>query len=385
MFDWVHFQYPARIFLEKGSTHKIGSVVKDLGSRVLLLVLKNEEYNPDELAIIKTSLERYTSGCIIYDDLEKRPGFDELDTAAHFIKQSRADLILAYGGRDTFHTARAVALLATNEVFAKELPERREPLKRPPMPVITVPGVFTMGEESSPTFVMYDHATGELYHGNDPRLFPAAVFMDPAITMSMSEAEITRTGVAILAAAVEAILSKRANDLSNSMALRAIELIMRSLQNLVKDTTNQNARNNISVANLLCGVSHSNSWLGLCYSIATATNLITGMDFMMAMAILLPHVMEYNLTTSAGKYVQIARALEEDIHDITVIEAAIKAVEGVRKLYLDLKIPQRLSDFEVDKALLPEIAGMASTFPLIKNTPRELDQNEIETILIAAY
>jgi alcohol dehydrogenase class IV len=97
------------------------------------------------------------------------------------------------------------------------------------------------------------------------------------------------------------------------------------------------------------------------------------MDFMMAMAILLPHVMEYNLTTSAGKYVQIARALEEDIHDITVIEAAIKAVEGVRKLYLDLKVPQRLSDFEVDKALLPEIAGMASAFPLI------------ETILIAAY
>ena len=186
MFDWVHFQYPARIFFEKGSTHKIGSVVKDLGTRVLLLVLQNEQYNPDELAIIKTSLERYTSGCIIYDDLESRPGFDELDTTAHFIKQSRADLILAYGGRDTFHAARAAALLATNEVFAKELPERKDPLKKPPMPVITVPGIFTMGEESSPSFVMYDHHTKELYHGHDVRLFPGAVFMDPSITQSMS-------------------------------------------------------------------------------------------------------------------------------------------------------------------------------------------------------
>jgi len=105
----------------------------------------------------------------------------------------------------------------------------------------------------------------------------------------------------------------------------------------------------------------------------------------MAMSILLPHVMEYNLTTSAGKYVQIARALEEDISDITVIEAAIKAVEGVRKIYLELKIPQRLSDFEIKKSDLPAIAEMAYKIPLTKNTPREMDRNEIETILIAAY
>ncbi|HQI19884.1 MAG TPA: iron-containing alcohol dehydrogenase, partial [Leptospiraceae bacterium] len=82
---------------------------------------------------------------------------------------------------------------------------------------------------------------------------------------------------------------------------------------------------------------------------------------------------------------QIARALDEDIKDITVIEAAIKAVEGVRKTYLELKIPQRLSEFEIAKEDLPEIAELAFRIPMVKNSPRDLDKNEIETILIAAY
>ncbi|HMW59631.1 MAG TPA: iron-containing alcohol dehydrogenase, partial [Leptospiraceae bacterium] len=117
----------------------------------------------------------------------------------------------------------------------------------------------------------------------------------------------------------------------------------------------------------------------------SATSLLTGLEFHLAMALLLPHVMEYNLTTSAGRYVQIARALDEDIKDITVIEAAIKAVEGVRKTYLELKIPQRLSEFEIAKEDLPEIAELAFRIPMVKNSPRDLDKNEIETILIAAY
>ena len=167
--------------------------------------------------------------------------------------------------------------------------------------------------------------------------------------------------------------------------MRSIELITRNLVHLINEPGNHAARMNVCMASVLCGMAHSNSMLGLSFSIATATHNLTGLNFFTAMGILLPHIMEYNLTTSAGKYVQIARALDEDIKDITVIEAAIKAVEGVRKIFMELKVPQRLSEFEIDKASLPDIAEQAFMIPYARNTPRELDRNEIETILIAAY
>jgi alcohol dehydrogenase len=385
MFEWVHYQFPARIFIEKNATHKIGTLVKEVGSRALLIALKSELSNPDELAVIKTSLDKYTSGCIVYDDMPGRPGHKELDTAAHFAKQSHADIILAYGGRDSFHAAKAIALLSRNDVFAEDLPQTPMPLKRAPLPVACVPAAPSMGEESSPIFSVYNPDTRNVFFAHDYRLFPSIIFVDPNITSTLSEGELSRASAANLAAAIESILSRRANDITTSIALRSLDLVQKNLQLVMKEPNNVQARVNVSLASVLCGMAHSNSMLGLCYSIAAATNLLTGLEFHLAMALLLPHVMEYNLTTSAGRYVQIARALDEDIKDITVIEAAIKAVEGVRKNYLELKIPQRLSEFEIGKEDLPEIADLAYRIPMVKNSPRDLDKNEIETILIAAY
>lgn len=385
MFEWVHYQYPSRIFFERDSTHKIGSLCRDIGSRVLVLTIRGEQSNPDELAVIKTSLEKHTTGAIIYDDILETPSAEELDTAAYFCKQCKADTILAYGSRKTFYAARTIALLTQNDMFAADVEDASLPLKKPPLPVITAPVGPAMGEESAPSFMIHDLENRTAFQAQDHRLFPALIFVDPNIGTSLSANEISRSGIAIVSAAVEAILSKRSNEITNSIALRSLELITRNLVTLVNEPGNNAARSNVSMASVLCGMAHSNSMLGLCYAIASATTNLTGLDFFMAMAILLPHIMEYNLTTSAGKYVQIARALDEDIKDITVIEAAIKAVEGVRKLYLELKIPQRLSEFEIDKNDLPSIAEQAFHSPYSKNTPRELDRNEIETILIASY
>lgn len=385
MFDWVHYQFPSRVFFESEATDMIGSLVRELGQRVLLVVIQDEMHNPEELETIKSSLEQQTTGCIVYDDILSNPSNDELDTAAHFAKQCRADIIVAYGSRDSFNTAKAIALLCNNQVFALDLPFTSFPLKKPPLPVVVVPCIPSMGECSNPHFQVFNAETKSTFLVADERLFPELIFIDPNITTALSSSELTRSGIAILAASVESILSKRANDITDSISLRSIELITRNLVSLINDPRNKSARQNICMADVLCGMAHSNSRLGLCYSIANAISSLTALPFYTAMAILLPHVMEYNLVSLPGKYVQIARAFGENIQDITVIEAAIKAVEGVRRIYTDLKIPQRLSDFEVRKENLSEISKLALNMPQTKNTPRELDRNEIESILIAAY
>ena len=201
----------------------------------------------------------------------------------------------------------------------------------------------------------------------------------------MSKLELTRSAMSIISASVESILSRNSNEITTALSLKAIDQVARSIRILMKNPENEAARANLAIANIVCGIAHANTSLGLCYSIALSIHLLTGIDFYQAYAILLPHVMEYNLTTSAKTYVQIAQALNEDISQITIIEAAIKAIEGVRKLHLELELSYRLSDFGITKDLLPEIALFSSKFPLINNTPRELDKNEIETILIAAY
>jgi len=81
----------------------------------------------------------------------------------------------------------------------------------------------------------------------------------------------------------------------------------------------------------------------------------------------------------------MSKVMDEEIRDITVIEAAIKAVEAVRKLEIDVDIPQRLYQFEIAKSEFTKVAEIAMSYPFLANAPRVLTKDEIETILIAAY
>lgn len=151
------------------------------------------------------------------------------------------------------------------------------------------------------------------------------------------------------------------------------------------DTQDPKLLRSTYLASIFSGIAHSNTQLGACYAIATAANNLSQLNFDTTLTIVLPHLLEYNLTASAAKYVHIARALEEETADITVIEAAIKAVEKIRKIIVELKIPERLSEFGVKKADLSRIAQQASQNPLLLNSPRDLDKSELEAILIASF
>lgn len=366
--------------------HKAGSFIKNLGSRILIVTTQKEFENSDELSLLKTSLERNTDGVIIYDDIAGFPTFKDIDSAVYFARISNANCIIAYGGFESINAAKAIALLAPNSIFSEELLTTKKQITEPPLPLVVIPSRPVMGNECSPFFCLVDNknTNGRKYYSH-PSVFPELVVADPKIAQTLSSSEIAKTGIAILAAAIDTILSKFANELTNSNSLRAIELISKNIIPAVRDTRSIGPKTSIFAASLLAGMAQSSASLGLCYGLAISSSMTSTMDVYQAMNILLPHVMEYNLTSSAGKYVMIAKALDEDIAEISVIEAAIKAVEGIRKIYLELRLPQKLSEFQISKNLLRDIAYQTSALPFLDSLPRELPRNEIETILVAAY
>jgi len=383
--EWINFQFSPKIHFEIDCGYKLGSFVKNIGTRVVLIATQRELENAEELSIIKTSLEKHSEGVIIYDDIVDRVHYKDLDSTAHFLRISNADCVVAYGSFESVNAGKAAALLATNDLFAEEMMSGKKLLKKRGLPVIVVPTKPLLGNECSPFFSVIDDKDKNRKYFAHEWAFPELIVSDPKIGAGMSSSETAKTGIAILSAAVDSILSKYANEITSSTALRAIELISKNIVPAIREPRNLGPKNSIYAASLLAGIAQSTSSLGLCYALSLSVTTITNLDIFQAMSILLPHVMEYNLTSSAGKYVMIARALDEDVTNISVIEAAIKAVEGIRKIYLELKIPQRLSEYEVKKIDLPGIATLAATYPFLDSLPRELPKNEIETILVAAF
>ncbi|MCP5499309.1 MAG: iron-containing alcohol dehydrogenase [Leptospiraceae bacterium] len=383
--DWVSFHFPPKIHLEVDCGYKIGNFIREISNRVIIINSQAEMENPAELSLIKSSIENSTDGVILYDDIETETTYKNLDTAAYFARQAQANCIVAYGGYESINAAKAVSVLATNDFEAEEMIRGKKPVKRKALPVVIIPTMPLMGLECSPFITVMDQREKKRQYFSHISLFPELVIADAKISLYMTQTEIAKMGTAILAASVDTMLSKYANEITSASTLRAIELTTKNLLLSYRDPKNLAAKNMLYAASLLTGISQSVSSLSLCFALSLAASSLTRLDVFQSMSILLTHVMDYNLTSSANKYVMIARALDEDISDISIIEAAIKAVDHIRKIYKEIKVPLKLSEFEVKKIGLPAIASLASSYKFLENMPRELPKNEIETILLAAF
>ncbi len=379
------FHLPTEIYIKPGIIRNSPEIISKFGSRaVIITVITDFEIYQERLAEIYSYFKNMNIGCIIYDEIPGDPSTEDIDAAVAFIKKTRCDIIIGFGGVQSINSAKAVALLSSNFIFCHDLLSTEKNLNKP-LTLITIPSYPCFGFEITPLFFlkeiqMYTH---KVFY--DLSLYPTATIVDPELTFLASEEKILKTSLSSLALSTESVISTMNNDVINTYALKSIDLIFRNLPVAYKEPGNIIPRNFLSTASVMSGIAFSVAFLSVSLAIALALSSKTHIDVDTAVALIIPHIMEFNLTTSPGKYVQMSKVMGEDVRDITVIEAAIKAVEAVRKLEIDVDFPQRLSTFNITQNQFKSVSDLANTYPFIKNTPRMLSKSEIETILIAAF
>lgn len=378
------FHIPTEIYIKQDSLSEIGAIVKKYGSRVVLVTsLSDFAQFQESIELITTSIIQSDCGCIIYDEIPPNADTEYIDSAVHFTKKTNCDIILGFGGMDSLNAAKAISILTNNYLFCEDL--FSQPDIKPPVTLITVPAYPVFGFEILPMFYLTEiHEMQKKVYAS-PYLHPRATIIDAKVSGSISDETTATSAISTLAMATDSVISKVSNTLINTYALKSIDLIFKNLPLAFRDPQNISSRMQLSIASVMAGMAFSVSELSVSLAVALALSSRASISVEMAMGVILPHVMEYNLTASPGKFVQMSKVMDENVKDITVIEAAIKAVEGVRKLEMDVDIPQRLSQFEISKTEFAPIAETAFTYPFIANAPRPLTKDEIETILIAAF
>ena len=378
------FHLPTEIYVEQEISKNSAEIASKFGNRVIIITVYTDfEVYQKTLSDIYNSFKRINIGCIIYDELPGTPTTEDIDMAVSFIKKTKFDLIIGFGGIESINSAKAIALLTSNHIFCYDALYTRETLN-PPAKFISMPAYPSFGFEISPMFYIKEihNLTNQIYYNLG--LYPLASIVDPELSLQMHDEKILRTSTSALAMATESVISTMNNDVINTFALKAIDLIFRNLPVAYKESENNIPRINLSTASVMSGISFSVAFLSLSLAIALSISSKTDIDVETAISIIIPHIMEFNLTTTPGKYVQMSKVMGEDVKDITVIEAAIKAVEAVKKLTIDIEIPQRLSKYKINQSQFKDIAELAYSYPFINNTPRRISKSEIETILISA-
>ena len=379
------FNLPSDIFVRQDIMPEIPSIVAQYGTRVLMISTKNDtELHYKIIDKISLSFKKVGMGCIVFDNIPPNPSTEDVDEVVTFAKKTNCNIIVALGGVEAVNVARAVSVLISNYLFCDSL-FNNPVLPNANLPLIIIPTCPLYGFEIVPILYLYDLVQKKHCIFSNKNLFPIAAIIDPGLSKSTPDEYFLRSVFASLAISIESLISQSNNDLSNTFALKSLDFIFKNLADYHNNPDNLNVRQQLETASVMSGIAFSVSVYSTSLAIALSLSSIYKIDIEFIMNIIISHVMEYNLSSSTGKYVQIAKVMGENCRDLTVIEAAIKAVEGMRKVQNEYGLVQKLSEFEINKNDFKPIAKIAATYNINDNSPKALNAGEIETILASAY
>ncbi len=380
----IEFNVPTMIVHGPDVINRIAEQAAEYGDKVMIVTQGKFTRKLGLVNKVETLLERKKVKYITFDSIRTNPDNEIIDEGAALAHQSRCNLIIALGSSSSINAAKAISLMAMNEGPTVEYLNGRyhEKLPLPVIAIPTVPGSFVDINDSF-SIVDQNDSDKKVYRHRD--LFPIATLVDPKIMITLPPNYTAGTGISITGAAIECYISSSSNAISDALSIQAMDFVTSNIKHIMGDRDNVEARGHIAMAGILASIALLIGHRGACHALAMTLAAHAGIYERIANVIILPHVMEFNLTATPGKYVQIARSLGEEVSQITVVEAAIKAVEGVRKLLFDLKIPQRLSEYKIKKDHLPMIASHARRYQFLNYVPRPLSKEDLLNVLISAY
>ena len=280
----------------------------------------------------------------IYSNIKPNPTIENVQTGVAAFKASGADYIIAIGGGSSMDTSKAIGVIITNPEFedVRSL-EGVAPTKNPCVPIIAVPTTAGTAAEVTINYVITDVEKKRKFVCVDTHDIPVVAVVDPEMMSSMPKGLTAATGMDALTHAIEGYTTKGAWEMTDMFNLKAIEVIARSLRDVVENKPE--GREGMALGQYLTGMGFSNCGLGIVNSMAHGLGALYDTPHGVANAIILPTVMEYNAPCTGTKFRDIAIAMGvTGVEDMSQDEYRKAAVDAVKKLSADVGIPADLKE-----------------------------------------
>lgn len=290
------------------------------------------------------------------------------------------DCIIALGGGSSIDTAKAMMY------FYMNMDKNKDVLK----PYFaSIPTTSGTGSEVTSYSVITDTKKNTKIAFDDKRMMPDLAIVDSNFTITVPKKVTADTGIDILTHSVEAIVSQKASDFSDTLAEGAIKLVFNYLIRAYKNGNDEIAREKLHNASTMAGVAFNNSSLGINHSLAHALGAKFHIPHGRANAILLPHVIDFNSKDeeASKRYAYIANSIGIDIEDEkTSIRALIKAIEILNQ---NLEIPSSIEEMGIKKeefyACIDEMVDLAMVDICTSNNPVKPSRDNLIEIYEKLY
>ncbi|HCW0180558.1 MULTISPECIES: lactaldehyde reductase [Citrobacter] len=368
-----------------GSINAIVDEVKKRGFKKALVVTDHDLIQFNVATKVLDILDSAGLPYQIFDKVIPNPTIDIVQQGVEAFRQAGADYLVAIGGGSPQDTCKAVGIIISNPEFAdvRSL-EGGADTQNAAVPMIAIPTTAGTAAEVTINYVITDVENRRKFVCYDPHAIPVVAIIDADMMASMPPSLKAATGVDALTHAIEGYITKGAWELTDTLHLKAIEMIGRSLRGSIQGI-DQDAEG-MAVGQYIAGMGFSNVGLGLVHGMAHPLGAFYGTPHGVANAVLLPHIMAYNAEFTGDKYRQIAQALGNTQAMVMPIEEARQAaVEAVEQLNRDVNIPVRLRDIGMKYEDIDALAVAAMADICTGGNPRDTCIEEIKVLYRQLY
>ncbi|MCL6517593.1 iron-containing alcohol dehydrogenase [Alicyclobacillus sp.] len=340
---------PVRIEFAPGRSGGIGEDLRGLGSRRPLVVTDPGVHRAGLLEGVLASLREAGETPVVFAEVVPDPDEACAARAAQRFREEGCDGILAVGGGSSIDTAKAAGVLATNPgpLLAYE-GVNKIPNAIPPLAVI--PTTCGTGSEVTNVTVITDehHYKTPIL---SPYLIPKLAVLDPDLLKTLPPQLVASTGMDALTHAMESYTNRVQHWYAEACAMQAMRMIAEAIR---PATVNRDpeAIGRMLYASTLAGVAFTLSRLGLVHAMSHPVSGFAGVPHGLANAVLLPHVMGYNMVGNPEAYAAVARALGVPDQG-SPIRTAEAGVREVMRMNRDLGIPDRFEGLGVTREMFP--------------------------------
>jgi|TARA_B110000003_G_scaffold16345_1_gene16197 alcohol dehydrogenase class IV len=363
-------------------------VSKKLGPNILFITDKDlMSLKLTEPAL--NELRKFSSIVEIFQDVEADPSIKTLLNCIEFGKKMKTTGVMGFGGGSSMDVAKLSSLiLGSNEKIEDAWGVSNA--KGPRLPLVLVPTTAGTGSEVTPISII-TVGEEEKKGVSSSIILPDIAILDPDLTIGLPAHTTAATGIDAMVHAIEGYTSanKNNNPISKMLAVEALKLLAGSIEKVVFDGSDIDARGNMLIGAMLAGKAFANSPVAAVHALAYPIGGTFHVSHGLSNSLVLPYVLRFNSVDSktAKDYAELAPFIFPEINSDQGSQAICKEfIDKLEVLSKKIGLPQKLREVNIPKEACKKMAfdAMKQT-RLLVNNPREVTESDALNIYEAAW
>ncbi len=276
---------PVKVVMGTGCVKDHKDYFGQFGKKALIVTGRHSAKACGALDDVTGVLEENGQSFVIYDQVMNNPTVECVYEGGALARREQADFVIAIGGGSPMDAAKAIALLAVNEIPKEEIFSGVSQFGA--LPMLHVATTAGTGSEVTPYAILTNPGRETKTSISGPALFPKYAFLDHSYLEKLPEKSMKHTVIDSLSHSVEGMFSVRASEVTDGLALAAIGMIAGCFSRLLDNALTEEDKSCLLRASAMGGMVISATGTTIVHSMGYSLTYFHGTDHGRANGLLL--------------------------------------------------------------------------------------------------